>query len=77
LQRLADDHKAPALVLVTHHVEEIPPGFTHALVIAAGRIVASGPIGDVISGPILTAAFALPIDVTVDSGRFSARRSSR
>src|SRR3954462_11564152 len=44
LGALADDPYAPALVLVTHHVEEIPPGFTHVLMLRAGRIVAAGPL---------------------------------
>ena len=43
LTRLAHDPLAPTMVLVTHHVEEIPPGFTHALLLRAGRVVAAGP----------------------------------
>lgn len=75
LEALASDPMAPGLVLITHHVEEIPPGFTHALVIAGGRIVASGSLDSVLTGEILTEAFAFPIEVTHDSGRFYARRS--
>jgi iron complex transport system ATP-binding protein len=77
LQRLASEPSAPSLVLITHHVEEIPPGFTHALVIAEGRVVASGPIDTVLTGHTLSAAFEFPIDVVRDNGRFFARRSIR
>jgi iron complex transport system ATP-binding protein len=63
----------PAIVLVTHHLEEIPAGFDRALVLAGGRIRASGPIGDVLTGPILSAAFGLPLAVDIRADRFSAR----
>ena len=43
LAALAADPYAPAIVLVTHHVEEIPPGFTHVLLLRGGRVVAAGP----------------------------------
>jgi iron complex transport system ATP-binding protein len=59
--------------MVTHHVEEIPPGFTHALLLSKGEVVAAGPIGDVITAPLLTGAFGLPLAVTSDSGRYTAR----
>lgn len=77
LENLATDDLAPGLVLITHHVEEIPPGFTHALVIADGKVVASGPINTVITSETLTAAFAFPIEVSLLNGRFFARRSPR
>ncbi len=63
----------PAIVLVSHHLEEIPVGFDRALVLAGGRIRASGPIGDVMTGPILSAAFGLPLAVDIRADRFSAR----
>ncbi len=63
----------PAIVLVTHHLEEIPAGFDRALVLAGGRIRAAGPIEEVLTGPILSAAFGLPLAVEVRAGRFSAR----
>ncbi|MGI9136328.1 MAG: ABC transporter ATP-binding protein [Candidatus Nanopelagicales bacterium] len=75
LENLAEDPMAPGLILITHHVEEIPPGFTHALVISHGRVVASGPIGSVLTGHVLSAAFAFPIEVSCDNGRYFARRS--
>ena len=65
---------APAIVMVTHHVEEIPPGFTHALLLVDGRIHAAGPINEVITGEQLTGAFGLPLVVsTSEDGRFAAR----
>ncbi len=75
LERLAEDSMAPGLVLITHHVEEIPPGFTHALVIAEGRVIAGGPISTVLTAATLSSAFKLPITVTHESGRFFARRA--
>jgi iron complex transport system ATP-binding protein len=73
LAELAADPEAPALVLVTHHVEEIPPGFSHALLLRAGRVVAQGLIGDTITGENLTATFGVPLKVGFDEGRFTAR----
>jgi iron complex transport system ATP-binding protein len=75
LERLAADPLSPGLVLITHHVEEIPAGFTHALVLSQGRVVESGPIRSVLTGTVLSAAFSFPIEVTYDSGRFYARKS--
>ncbi len=76
LSMLANDVEAPAQVLVTHHVEEIPPGFTHALLLAGGRVVASGPIGETITGPMLSRAFGTPIDVTAVGDRLVAHRGA-
>jgi iron complex transport system ATP-binding protein len=73
LAGLAADPYAPALVLVTHHVEEIPPGFTHALLLRAGRVVAAGPIDVVITAETLSATFGLPLEVHRRRGRFAAR----
>ena len=50
LSVLALDPDSPATVLVSHHVEEIPPGFTHALLLRAGRVVAAGPLERVVTG---------------------------
>lgn len=61
-----------AIVLVTHHVEEIPAGFGHALILAAGRVVAAGGIDDVLTGAVLSEAFGLPIAVERSNGRFRA-----
>ena len=64
---------APGIIMVTHHVEEIPPGFTHALLLGKGRITASGPIDTVLTSEVLSEAFALPLTVDHIDGRFSAR----
>lgn len=69
----ASAKSAPAIVMVTHHVEEIPPGFTHAMLLREGRIEASGAINDVITAENLSATFGLELEVTSDEGRFAAR----
>ena len=72
LGRLAARNEPRGLVLVTHHVEEIPPGFGHALVLGAGQAVAAGPIESTLASPVLSRAFGLPIAVERRNGRFSA-----
>ena len=72
LGRLAAAQTPRAVVLVTHHVEEIPTGFGHALVLSAGRVVAAGPIDDTLTGPVISEAFGLPISVERTNGRFRA-----
>jgi iron complex transport system ATP-binding protein len=74
---LAADELSPATVLVSHHVEEIPPGFTHALLLRAGRAVASGPLDEVITEPLLSTTFGMPLLVTHEDGRWAARRRTR
>ena len=69
----AGNPDSPAMVMVTHHVEEIPPGFTHVLLLANGAITAAGPIADVLTAQNLTATFGLPIELTSSNGRFAAR----
>lgn len=64
---------SPAIVMVTHHVEEIPPGFGHALLLADGAVRAAGPIDEVLTSENLSSAFALPLTVTSDGGRYTAR----
>ncbi len=64
---------APVIIMVTHHVEEIPPGFTHALVIAEGRIQSAGPISSTLDSDTLSEAFGIPITVSRFAGRFAAR----
>jgi iron complex transport system ATP-binding protein len=73
LAELAADPDAPALVLVTHHVEEIPPGFTHALLLREGGVVASGLVRETVTSENLSKAFDLPLQVEHVAGRFSAR----
>ena len=73
LSRLADDEDAPASVMVTHHVEEIPRATTHAMLLQRGRVVAQGPIATVLTSEHLTAAFGLALEVDVHDGRYTAR----
>ncbi|MEV7633380.1 ABC transporter ATP-binding protein [Microbacterium sp. NPDC089318] len=63
----------PAMVMVTHHVEEIPVGFTHVLLLRDGAVVAAGPIAETLTAEALTEAFGMPILLTQDGGRYAAR----
>ncbi len=63
----------PAMVMVTHHVEEIPIGFTHVLLVRAGGVVAAGPLAETLTADALSEAFGMPIVLTVDDGRYAAR----
>ena len=74
LSRFAHDPDAPASVLVTHHVEEIPPGYTHGLLLRGGQVVAQGLLTDVITDRNLSVTFGLPIRARYEDGRYSARR---
>jgi iron complex transport system ATP-binding protein len=73
LAHLADDAGTPPTVLVTHHVEEIPPGFTHALLIRGGRVLAAGPIDRTLDAEALSATFGLALRLDRRDGRYSAR----
>jgi iron complex transport system ATP-binding protein len=73
LAALAADPDAPAMVLVTHHVEEIPPGFTHALLLRDGGVVAQGLLGDTVTAENLSKTFDLPLALDYVDGRFAAR----
>ena len=75
LADLAADPDSPALVLVTHHVEEIPAGFSHCLVLAEGTVVAAGLLQDVLTADTLSAAFGQSIAVDTIDGRYFARRA--
>ncbi|GAA5030237.1 ABC transporter ATP-binding protein [Microbacterium fluvii] len=66
----------PAMVMVTHHVEEIPVGFTHVLLLRDGAAVAAGPIAQTLTAENLTATFGMQIALTEDEGRFAARARS-
>ncbi|WP_156037301.1 ATP-binding cassette domain-containing protein, partial [Glycomyces tenuis] len=72
LSGLAQDPDAPAMVLVTHHVEEIPPGFTHALVLSAGSVIAAGPLAEALTSESLSKAFGLPLTLTANGNRYTA-----
>jgi iron complex transport system ATP-binding protein len=73
LARLAADPFAPALVLVSHHVEEVPPGFTHVLLLRDGAVVSAGPIRDVMRSSQLSACFGLPLLLFRQGERYTAR----
>ncbi|NNG18689.1 ABC transporter ATP-binding protein [Naumannella sp. ID2617S] len=73
LSELAADEFAPASVLVTHHVEEIPVGMTHALLLKQGRIVAAGPIAETLTDESMSSTFDLPLRISRTDGRWSAR----
>ena len=75
LTELAGDRRSPAIVLVTHHVEEIPVGFTHVLLMRAGEVVAAGPLADTLTADALSRTYGMGIDLTVDGGRYTARRA--
>jgi iron complex transport system ATP-binding protein len=72
LATLAADGDAPPIVLVTHHVDEIPPGFTHALLLAEGRVLAQGRLSETITAEHLSRCFGLDLRVEQRGGRFSA-----
>jgi iron complex transport system ATP-binding protein len=75
LETLAHDDDAPALVMVSHHVEEIPIGFTHVLLLRDGTIVAQGPIAEALTADNLSATFGQRIHLDHDGGRYAARRA--
>lgn len=64
---------APGIVMVTHHVEEIPSGFGHALLMRNGSVMAAGPIADVINADNLGETFGIPLQLENRDGRYSAR----
>jgi iron complex transport system ATP-binding protein len=73
LETLAAAADTPPIALVTHHVEEIPANFTHALLLREGRALASGPIEEVITGDLLSECFGLTVSIERTNGRFTAR----
>ncbi|OKL54787.1 iron ABC transporter ATP-binding protein [Bowdeniella nasicola] len=77
LTEIAGDHRSPVIILVTHHVEEIPQGFTHALLMRDGRTVAAGPIEETLTPHLLSETFGLELEVERHRGRWSARAAGR
>jgi len=73
LSGFASSPHAPAMVMVTHHVEEIPTGFTHAMLLAKGRVVAEGKLDKIVTAEKLSETFGLRLEVTSSHGRFTAR----
>ena len=66
----------PAMVMVTHHVEEIPVGFTHVLLLRDGADVAAGPVEETLTAQNLSDTFGMPIALSVEDGRYAARAIS-
>jgi iron complex transport system ATP-binding protein len=77
LAGLAGDPSTPATILVTHHVEEIPVGFTHALLIGEGKVMAAGPIEEVLTAGALSDLFGLTLRLDHRAGRYAARAARR
>jgi iron complex transport system ATP-binding protein len=73
LQRLGGGKNPPTLVLVTHHVEEIMPVFSHALILRRGRVLACGPMKSVLNSAALSRAFLAPIRLQRRRGRYTLR----
>ncbi len=63
----------PAMLMVTHHVEEIPVGFTHVMLLREGQVVAAGPIAETLTAEALSEAFGMAITLSSDEGRYAAR----
>lgn len=71
LNELAESKKIPAIVLATHHLEEIPPSFTHAIILKEGKVLASGEIADVVNSKNLSEAYGAKCMVARRNKRFS------
>lgn len=71
IQQLATAPRSPALVFVTHHLEEIPRACTHVLTLRNGRVVAAGPWDEVLTAPILTKVFGAPVTLECRAGQWS------
>jgi iron complex transport system ATP-binding protein len=76
LAALAADPDAPTMVLVTHHVEEIPPGVTHGLLLRDGQVVAAGLLTDVLTPDLLSVTFGMPLALDRHGGRWAARAAT-
>jgi iron complex transport system ATP-binding protein len=72
LTALAADPASPPIVLVTHHVDEIPPGFTHLLLLREGRVLAAGPLAETLTSDTLSRTFGIELCLERRNGRFSA-----
>ncbi|MFJ6573669.1 ABC transporter ATP-binding protein [Streptomyces sp. NPDC091292] len=73
LDGLRREHPRLATVLVTHHLEELPSGTTHALLLRDGRSLARGTVGEVLTGNLLSKCFDLPLTLERADGRWSVR----
>ncbi len=77
LNALAQDPVSPVTVIVTHHVEEIPRGTTHCLLLSDGLVVAQGALADVLTSTNLSTAYGISVEVQEQGGRYFARASER
>ena len=73
LEGFASSPFSPAMIMVTHHVEEIPVGFTHVMLLKEGRVTAAGKIADLLTSENLTSTFGVPLLVSREGGRYWAR----
>jgi iron complex transport system ATP-binding protein len=73
LADFAADEASPAVALVTHHVEEIPPGFTHVIMVRGGRVVTAGAIDETLTADTLSATFAVALSLDRVAGRYRAQ----
>jgi iron complex transport system ATP-binding protein len=71
VERQAVRRRGPAIVLITHHVEEITPAFTHVLILRRGRVLAAGPIASTLTSKNLAAAFGVPVRLSRRHGRWT------
>lgn len=76
LTELAGDHRSPSMIMVTHHVEEIPVGFTHVMLMRDGRVAAAGPIAETLTSENLSSLYDMSVELREDGGRYTARRAS-
>ena len=72
LSTLASNPKAPMMVLVTHHVEEVPDGFTHAMLLRRGSVLVAGPVEEVFTAKNLSRAFGVPLQIERHERRWRA-----
>ncbi len=72
LSGFAQSPYSPAMIMVTHHVEEIPPGFTHVMLLRDGKVQAAGPISETLTAQALGRTFGMEFDLTVTGGRYTA-----
>ncbi|HQY31297.1 MAG TPA: ATP-binding cassette domain-containing protein, partial [Thermomicrobiales bacterium] len=73
---LAREHPDLAMIMISHHLEELPPTITHAALLRDGRMVASGPVESTLTGAMMSATYGIPIEVSNDRGRWLARGRS-
>jgi iron complex transport system ATP-binding protein len=76
LEVLSHSDEAPVLVMVSHHVEEIPVGFTHVLLLRDGKVVAQGPLDTTLTAENLSTTFGQRIQLDHEGGRWAARRAA-